>query len=484
MIGDVGMIVGWLAAALGLVAAAALATTWGRRRPDDVAGRGVIVLASLALATIAAGSIWTWGGALATAARAARLAHGATVHLELAGAHRLARAGDVLLLGDATVPGVPRWAPPDAPTGAAVLAIPADPTACATWRSPTTIARATADGCELRVGPFTLIAVPVVPEPRLVIARATGAIAALASGPLLALAILAGLPRRHRRAARFAAVLRVGALAALLTGLVAWRLAWAYRVDVMLEVTRTGARVTGNLASAIAIGATFAGVSLATLAHAWRARLAITIAAWAATLGAALGLAHLAPDRGTLGVGALALGVAMIPMISIFRITRPRWLGPEVALGAITIASLVGQAVAPRAALGKLGLAYATVLAGYAALRVTLAARTPWPRRAWLVGALATTTLALARYDAGVAVAIAGTGLALAMISAGHDATYEAAHAARLGLLEREHARLVAIYAGAACILAIGLAAAATLASDRTLRDAGWTLALHAPLAL
>ena len=66
-------IVAWLVAALGLVAAAALVTVRARRAPAEIVSRGAILAVAAALAALAAGSIWTWGGALATSARACLL---------------------------------------------------------------------------------------------------------------------------------------------------------------------------------------------------------------------------------------------------------------------------------------------------------------------------------------------------------------------------------------------------------------------------
>src|SRR5439155_24795461 len=104
---------------------------------------------------------------------------------------------------------------------------------------------------------------------------------------------------------------------------------------------------------------------------------------------------------------------------------RTRLASPELALAAIAGSAIAAHALAPRGVLVKLALAYALVLAGHAALREALAGAA-FARRLRLLGALAAAALALAAYDTGVTVAIAGIGLALAMIVAGHDAMYDA----------------------------------------------------------
>ncbi len=103
-------------------------------------------------------------------------------------------------------------------------------------------------------------------------------------------------------------------------------------------------------------------------------------------------------------------------------------------------------------------------------------------RRAVLLGSLLAAVGSLAMLDAGVTLAIAGVGLALAMLVAGHDAIYDASHVGRLGLLEREHARLLSAHGLATAGLAIGIGTCAVLASDRALLEGGAVAMLHAPL--
>src|SRR6185295_8137479 len=124
------------------------------------------------------------------------------------------------------------------------------------------------------------------------------------------------------------------------------------------------------------------------------------------------------------------------------------------------------------------------VLAAHAALRRLLAADTSLRGRGTSLVLLGAAALALARYDAGVALAIGGLGLTLAMLVAGHDAAYDASQAARIGMLEREHARLLALHGAAGIALAIAVAACAVTASDRALIANGAVFVVHAPLVV
>src|SRR6185295_13411543 len=157
---------------------------------------------------------------------------------------------------------------------------------------------------------------------------------------------------------------------------------------------------------------------------------------------------------------------------------------PELGLVVVAAAAIVGKLAAPRSALGKLGVAYLLVLAAHAALRRLLAVDTSLARRFAGVALLAVAALAVARYDTGVALAIAGIGLSLAMLVAGHDAAYDASQSARIGMLEREHARLLAAHGAAAIALGIGVAACALAASDRELVERGAAFVVHAPLVV
>jgi hypothetical protein len=92
--------------------------------------------------------------------------------------------------------------------------------------------------------------------------------------------------------------------------------------------------------------------------------------------------------------------------------------------------------------------------------------------------------LALASYDTGVALVISGIGLGLAVLVAGHDAAYDASQAGRIGILEREHARLIAVHGVAALAISLAAASAALVADDRALVTGGALGVLHAPLIM
>ncbi|HEY4239861.1 MAG TPA: hypothetical protein VGM88_08595 [Kofleriaceae bacterium] len=503
----------WFAGLLGLGAAALVVSAKGRAAPTDVAGRGPILVTAAAFAGLVAASVWTWGGAAATHARADRLAGGALVHLQLRGVastvtdddalftrglppgtpHVLvAHAGDVLRLGGAgdAIPGLTSWVLPAAAGTATVLAVPADPTSCAAWATDASTHATARDGsCRVVAGAFTLDALPLVPDAAAVIGRAERAALAIGVPPLVLLLAVAFARRRDRRTRTFARALRIALLGAGLAALVLWRLFWAYRIDVLRDLAPHGARLTANQFDAAAIGAALAGVAMlapeaiAALSAAKRAALATL--AWAAYLAAATALTgRLAvPTRAQEVVAALSFAGALAPVLVPLGARLTRHFGPGIALAAIAAGALAGRVVAPRAALAKLGLAYAFVLAAHAALQVALARETRMRDRVAAIVMICVALGALARFDAGVTLAIGGAGLALAMLVAGHDAAYGAGEAARIGVLEREHARLLAAHGAAALAIAAGIAGTAMLASDSSLVADGAPLAIHAPLA-
>jgi hypothetical protein len=406
------------------------------------------------------------------------------------------RAGDALRVGggDAPIPGVNTW-DVAAPRGAAgMLAVPADPTDCAAWSLEAGAARAVDGGCEIDAGAFAVTAVPLVPQAELVTGRAALAALAIGAPPLVLLIALAALRRRGRRAHVLARTLRLCVLGAGLTALACWRLLWAYRIDVLRELAPAGSRVADNRFAAVAIGAALAGCAVLALgdlhqqpepaARALARRAALALAAWAAWLAIgwlAADLGAPALDAKTAGVLALSLGAALIPLAGDAWRRAPR-LPPDALLAGITVTALIARRATPSAVLVKLGLAYLVVLAGHAALRLALEQETSLLRRARCLAALAAAALAVASLDAGVTLAIIGAGLALAMLVAGHDATYDASKALRLGVLEREHARLLLVHGGAAIALAIGVAAAVLGASHREMLEHGADAVLHAPL--
>jgi hypothetical protein len=532
------------------------------------------------------------------------------------------KAGDVLQLGAVGValPGVLAWEIP-APAGqGALLAVPADPTDCAAWAGAlgeSGSARAVGGRCVVGDDTFTLDARPIAPDAAGVLARGVRAAIALAAPSVLLLLCFAAAAGSRRRARVMGALARVAVLAAGLTALVAWRLLWAHRIDVLRDLDVDGARVAANVLSAALVGASLAGVAVSRLVDGALARVAAALLAWVAwaavslvlldasleldvrtggqlalSLIGAIGLpivervlaarsfdsarfaryaqdergrataatAHTATnntatatatapaataapasaaatatatatapatatatatatapatatdaDADADAAAAAAAAAAAVPAAAAAAVPAaaaaaaaaavpaadadaaaaaaavPRRplvsrLGPGHALLAIAAAATAARLLAPHLVLAKLGLAYAAVIAGHAALRAALRTDGPTLSRAFHAAALVPALVALAALDAGVAVVIGGVGLALAMIVAGHDAVYDAAAAPRLGVLEREHARLVALHG----VFAIGAALAATtwavVAGDQDLLERSTTAVLHAPL--
>jgi hypothetical protein len=407
-----------------------------------------------------------------------------------------ARAGDALRIGggDEAIAGLTTW-DVIAPHGAAaMLAIPADPTDCAAWLPEVAgRARPSDGGCALDAGAFAVTAVPLVPDADRVVDRGLRAALAIGGPPLVLLGVLGFAPRRDRRTRGFGRALRLCMVGASLTALCGWRLLWAYRIDMLRELASVGPRVVENQLSVIAIGAALAGNAV--LAHESLAAASVGRRAFAAVLAwtAWLAIAALVVaggdgmpplTSGRAGVLGLSLAAALAPVVCELAsraATRP---GPELALAVIAVGGIAGKLVVPRSALAKLGLAYALVLAGHAALRVVLAHGTSLARRCVGVALLAAAALALARYDTGVTLAIVGIGLALAMLVAGHDAAYDASQSARIGMLEREHARLLAAHGAAAIALGVGIAGCALAAGDRELVVRGAVFAVHAPVVV
>jgi hypothetical protein len=407
-----------------------------------------------------------------------------------------ARAGDALRIGggDEAIAGLTTW-DVIAPHGAAaMLAIPADPTDCAAWLPEVAgRARPSEGGCALDAGAFAVTAVPLVPDADRVVDRGLRAALAIGGPPLVLLGVLGFAPRRDRRTRSFGRALRLCMVGASLTALCGWRLLWAYRIDMLRELASVGPRVVENQLSVIAIGAALAGnavLARESLAAASAGRRAFAAAlAWTAWLALAAlvvaggdGVPPLTSGRA--GILGLSLAAALAPVVCELASRVATRLGPELALAVIAVGGIAGKLAVPRSALVKLGLAYALVLAGHAALRVVLAHGTRLARRCVGVALLAAAALALARYDTGVTLAVVGIGLALAMLVAGHDAAYDASQSARIGVLEREHARLLAAHGAAAIALGVGIAGCALAAGDRELVVRGAVFAVHAPVVV
>jgi hypothetical protein len=430
-----------------------------------------------------------------------------------------ARAGDALRIGgaDDVIAGLTTWDVLAPQGAAAMIAIPADPTDCAAWlpdagpaagaapgasagglqRTPPTgtpvappRARTVDGGCVVDTGAFVVAAVPLVPDADRVIDRSLRAALAIGGPPLILLVALVFAPRRDRRIRSLGRALRLCVLGAGLTALCSWRLLWAYRIDMLRELASVGPRLVDNQLAVIGIGAALAGNAV--LAHEALAggpvprRAFAAMLAWTGWLAIAAVVVGGAPPltASRAGVLGLSLAAALAPVGSAVGRRIAARLAPELGLAAIAVGAVAGKLAAPRSALVKLGLAYAFVLAAHATLRRLLVRETPLRGRCAGVALLAAAALALARYDAGVTLAIVGLGLTLAMLVAGHDAAYDASQAARIGVLEREHARLLSVHGAAGIVLAIGVAACALVATDRELIADGAMFVVHAPLVV
>ncbi len=357
-------------------------------------------------------------------------------------------------------------------------------------------ARGIAGGCALEVGPFAVTAIPLLPDAAQVIRRSLR-VALVIGGPALILLLALGVaPRRDRRIRGLGRALRMCVLGASLTALCCWRLLWAYRIDMLRELASLGPRLVENQLAVIGIGAALAGNAVLAheaLAEASSGRRAFAAAlAWTGWLALAALILGDVPELTAARAGALGMSftAALAPVGCVLAARLTARIAPELALVAITVAAVVGKLAAPRSALVKLGLAYGFVLAAHAVLRRLLTREAPAGAMARVavqiaaIGLLGAAAFALARYDAGVTLAIVGLGLTLAMLVAGHDAAYDASHAARIGVLEREHARLLAVHGAAGIALAIGVAACALAASDHALITEGALFVGHAPLVI
>jgi len=402
--------------------------------------------------------------------------------------HRTVHAGDALRIGSTldAVPNLTTWEVTAPRDSSAMLAIPPDPSDCAAWSGEAEDVDGT---CVVHTGAFELAGRPFVPDPDAVIARGARAAIAIGSPALLLLLVLAVSSRRGRRARVIARALRLCVLGGGLVALACWRLVWAHRIDAMHGVA---ARVDDNQLAALAIGAALAGNAVLALdaldGTSVVRRIAWAIAGWSIWLAGGL-VAGLATDRMprvdvmTIGVAGLSALAAVTPVVGELagRVAR-RISAVELGLWGIAATAWIAHLVGARGALTKLGLAYATVLLGHAAVRAAIGATGSIARRASLAFAVVAAVGALAILDTGVTLAIAGVGLALAMLVAGHDALYDASQAGRLGMLEREHARLLIAHGIAAAAIAIAVAVCAMIASDRALLEGGTLGVLHAPL--
>jgi hypothetical protein len=392
--------------------------------------------------------------------------------------HAIAHAGDVVRIGDdrTALPGVVNWQLAAASGAATLVEVPRDPTDCATWQH----ARDLHDRCELVEGSFDLVAQPIVPDAAAVIGRGVRAAIAIGAPALAMLVVLALVRPSRRRSNVLAGALRLALLACVLAALACWRLVWAHRVDALREVAlgSSGSLVRANAFAVAALGAVIAGLACGIAAT--RRKTAFALVGWAVWLAAGLAIAGAPTELTTVHLGALALSAAAVVLPwHHFGASDRRTLAALVAIG---IAATLAHAFAPHLVLAKLGLAWACVIAGHAALRAVLAPSTSRVARIALPIALAFAAVAVGRLDTGVTVAITGSGLAIAMLVAGLDAVYHAGAAGRLGVLEREHARLLTVHGAGAIAIAVAAAGWVLAADDRALVASTTSWVLYAPL--
>jgi hypothetical protein len=413
-------------------------------------------------------------------------------------------AGSLLHLdgGAAQLPGVRSWSVGGRGKGW-VLAVPEDPRVCRRWLdggAGSSDAHPAPGSCRLGHGGTIVRATPLVPDAGGVRDRALAAAAMIAGPPALLLLLLALARGSRRRTQLVAPVLALAVLGVGLSALLGWRLLWAHRIDLLREVSLASWRVADNQLAAWLVGATMAGLGGAILAEqSRRGRLLWPITCWLLWLaGGAAALEGLAAVTGAparslpaLGASALPLALASLAVALAPELIRRGWampararLGAAHALAGLAVAAIAGKLLAPKLVLLKLAIAYAIVVAGHAALTAALAAQTAPSRRLISVVATLAAALAMLAFDGGVSLAITFVGLLGAMVMAGHDAMYGEAAAQRLGLLEREHARILGAYGLAAACLAVALVGWGLVASDRLLIEHTADLLLHIPLAV
>jgi hypothetical protein len=410
----------------------------------------------------------------------------------------LASSGALIHIeGGATqLPGLRSWNLGGDASASWVLAIPDDPRQCEPWGAG---AQAAATGtCTLRRNGTVLRAVTLAPDLGAVRDRALLA-ALIIAGPAIALLLGLTLSRASwRRSALVATALALAVLSAGLAAVLCWRLLWAHRIDLMRDDAVVGWRVFDNQLAALLVGAALAGLAAAQIATAALLRRAardgLAMIAWLLWLAAGLACGPMA-DTGGPGLTSLAAHLplcaasalaALAPSL-LHRLSESRsdwYRSPTLQLFGLAVVAATSKLFFPGIVLLKLGLAYAVVVVGHAALRAAVSADQTTAAR--LLAVLATTAAATAMLilDSGVGLAVTAVGLLGAMVVAGHDAMYSETVAPRLGMLEREHARIVATYGLSAAALAIALIGWGLVASDRLLIEHTADLVLHIPVAV
>jgi len=342
--------------------------------PVALEGRGVIAallcrgdraLASLAIEPVVDGiRIWP------------RVRHGATL-----GPHGFEiAAGGAVQLGAASgaVPGLDAWAIP-APRGHAdVLVAPDELRApCDAWGASSHAALARplgAHGCELRLAAvYDLVLVRIAPDLPGLDRRAGWAAAILVLPPLLALLVLAALPRGAIDRRRYARLVALGWLAVALAALAIARLTWAHRIDLLRDHVPLGARTLLAQGLAAACGAALAGLAALALVRG-RARVPVAMVAVVGWL--AIAATAFVPDvlGAASAAGVLGAGVAAVAVVALAAIPwRPR-VSPVLALLGVGLAAVATSELAPRLVAAKLTLAWLVPPLAYLALRAAIGA--------------------------------------------------------------------------------------------------------------
>jgi hypothetical protein len=296
--------------------------------------------------------------------------------------------------------------------------------------------------------PFGLEVRRLLPAVAAVAARSLWAQGLCAAPALLALLLLATLPRSALGAGRFARLAALAWMGSLLGALNTLRLLLAHRIDVMRRYDAVGPLTLQNETFVVmAAGALAAAVVLTWTPGAHRRReLVGALGAWALTIAvgslALLADAHLLWGPGELGktLGQLLLSLfcgtlpAWLPWLRArLRAGQPlllRWasrLGvrdPDTVAAALALGAVAGLLLllgGRASVLAKVTAAWAVVLIFYRGLR---AARGDGRGLALLGGALAAAALALGARDTGVTVAVVTPGLLATAILASHDGAY------------------------------------------------------------
>lgn len=320
--------------------------------------------------------------------------------------------------------------------------------------------------------PFGLEVRRLLPDIPGIGARSLWAAGLMITPALLLLLLLCARPRGELTAVRFQRLVSLGWLASLLSAIGVWRLLWAHRIDMLRDYESVGMRVLQNQVVLVLGGAAFAASCALAWAEAkerrqWRVRV-LAVLAWLTWLfvgGYALrgDIAEIAINARLMGQVAISLilgtALAWLPSVQT-RLSRiaarvvaddstRAWLIPIVGLVGICIAAFVAKTWAPRVVMLKLSLAWMFVLIVYSATRASFSPSgmaTVRALSAIVMGGIG--AMLLARFDPGVAVAVAGPGFLAALLFASHDARFADSSLRMMDSYKRHHAPLVLAHAG------------------------------------